>query len=141
MDFILEQQVKLNAVNSDFFQDFLKNEYNFCRFEFESCGYKQKLPGGRHSLHIPFYQTNTSQYCTLYARCREGQRGRQKLVTACPRYCEDYVFSYPDHLHMIGKYNSLFINNMSKCVICVWCHMSWEAWMEDILRRRVLSMK
>lgn len=66
-----EQQVELNAVNSAFFQNFLENEYNICRYEFESCGYKQKLPRGRHSLHIPFYQTNTSQYCVLYARCRE----------------------------------------------------------------------
>lgn len=23
-------------------------------------------------------------------------------------YCKDYIFSYPKHLKMVGKYNSLF---------------------------------
>ena len=26
----------------------------------------------------------------------------------CPTYCKDYIFSYPKHLKMVGKYNSLF---------------------------------
>ena len=30
------------------------------------------------------------------------------MPDACPQYCRDYVFSYPDHLYMVGRYNSLF---------------------------------
>ena len=97
-----------NALNSSFYREYLKNTYGITRFEQESCGYCIQLPEGKNSIHFPFYQTNTSQYCPLYARCREGSRGRQRETEVCPRYCGDYVFSYPDHLHMVGRYNSLF---------------------------------
>ena len=60
------------------------------------------------SIHIPYYQTNTSEYCTLYAICANGDRGKQNRVEHCPHYCEKYAFLYPDHLKMIGKGNSLF---------------------------------
>lgn len=97
-----------NALNSSFYRAYLKKAYGITRFEQESCGYCIQLPEGKNSIHFPFYQTNTSQYCPLYARCKEGSRGRQREIEACPRYCRDYVFSYPDHLHMVGRYNSLF---------------------------------
>lgn len=97
-----------NALNSSFYREYLKKTYGITRFEQESCGYCIQLPEGKNSIHFPFYQTNTSQYCPLYARCREGSRGRQRETEVCPRYCGDYVFSYPDHLHMVGRYNSLF---------------------------------
>lgn len=97
-----------NALNSSFYRAYLKKAYGITRFEQESCGYCIQLPEGKNSIHFPFYQTNTSQYCPLYARCKEGSRGRQREIEACPRYCRDYVFSYPDYLHMVGRYNSLF---------------------------------
>ena len=65
-----------------------------------SCWKEQSAPS--------FYQTNTSQYCTLYAKCTTGERGKQKLVKQCPGFCKDYAFLYPDHLKMVGRYNSLF---------------------------------
>lgn len=55
----------------------------------------------------PFYQTNTAGHCTLYAVCHNGSRGRQTAEDDCPQYCRKRVFLYPDHLHMIGRYNSL----------------------------------
>ena len=97
-----------NALNQEFFRKYLKETYGIARYEQESCGYQIYMPHGQNSIHIPFYQTNTSQYCPLYARCREGSRGRQYLPKACPGYCDSYVLSYPDHLHMTGRYNSLF---------------------------------
>ena len=97
-----------NNLNCGFYQNYLKNTLNIQRFEFESCGYKVTIPDGHHSLHLPFYQTNTSQYCTLYAKCMTGERGKQKLAEECPKFCKDYAFLYPDHLMMIGRYNSLF---------------------------------
>lgn len=67
-----------------------------------------KIPEGKHSLHMPFYLTNMSQYCPLYAMCTKMDRGSQRLVKNCPKYCTDYIFSYPKHLNMVGRYNCLF---------------------------------
>lgn len=97
-----------NSLNAGFYRDFLEREYGIQRFEWESCGYEQQIPPGKNSLHIPFYQTNTSQYCPLGAVCETGERGRQKLAKKCPGYCTEYALLYPEHLHMIGGYNSLF---------------------------------
>ena len=97
-----------NSLNADFYQKALEKSLGFVRYEWESCGYPQKFPEGKNSLHLPFYQTNTSQYCTLYAQYREHNRGRQYLQTECPGYCQMQAFLYPEHLHMTGSYNSLF---------------------------------
>lgn len=97
-----------NSLNADFYRKYLEKEYGIVRYEWESCGYDMALPPGKNSLHLPFYQTNTSQYCTLYAKCMTGERGKQKLAEECPKFCKDYAFLYPDHLMMIGRYNSLF---------------------------------
>lgn len=96
-----------NSLNSGIFNKFLK-ECSVERYEYENCGYKISIAKGHHSLHIPFYQTNTSQYCPLYAMCTSMDRGKQKLATNCPKYCKDYAFTYPKHLKMVGRYNSLF---------------------------------
>ncbi len=97
-----------NNLNADFYREYLEKEYGIARYEWESCGYDMAFPVGKNSLHLPFYQTNTSQYCTLHAKCTTGERGKQKLVKQCPGFCKDYAFLYPDHLKMVGRYNSLF---------------------------------
>lgn len=97
-----------NNLNAGFYRDFLKEEFGIDRFEWESCGYEQDFPEGKNSLHIPLYQTNTSQYCPLRAVCLNGERGAQKLAKSCSYYCAEHVFLYPEHLHMVGRYNSLF---------------------------------
>lgn len=97
-----------NNLNAGFYRNFLKEEFGIERFEWESCGYGQEFPEGKNGLHIPLYQTNTSQYCPLRAVCLNGKRGAQKLAKSCPHYCAEHVFLYPEHLHMVGRYNSLF---------------------------------
>ena len=103
-----------NNLNTKFYLEYLEQEFGIRCFEWESCGYAQKFPepaAGRsveHHLHLPFYQTNTSQYCTLYAGSVFGERGRQQLVTGCDRRCEWQTYLYPRHLDMVGRYNSLF---------------------------------
>ena len=86
----------------------MKYKFHIHRYEWESCGYPQEFPPGKNSIHLPFYQTNTSQYCPLYALCTTGDRGMQQLAEHCPKFCEKYALLYPEHLHMIGRYNSLF---------------------------------
>ncbi len=39
-----------------------------------------EVPEGKNSMHLPFYQTNTSQYCPLYAACTKGSRSAQMPV-------------------------------------------------------------
>lgn len=103
-----------NNLNAEFYREYLEQEFGIHRFEWESCGYEQKFPepaAGRkmeNHLHLPFYQTNTSQYCTLYAGSVYGDRSRQQLVTSCDRRCEWQAYLYPRHLNMVGHYNSLF---------------------------------
>ena len=97
-----------NNLNADFYRTFLRKKMRIKRYEWESCSYLPELPKGNHSLHLPFYQTNTSQYCPLYARCEKGSRGAQTLPENCPHWCTEYASLYPAHLHMIGRYNSLF---------------------------------
>ncbi len=103
-----------NSLNAEFYRAYLEREFGIHRFEWESCGYEQQIPdsdpgsGTENHLHLPFYQTNTSQYCTLYAGCEWGDRGRQNFVTDCDKRCEKQAYLYPKHLHMAGRYNSLF---------------------------------
>lgn len=99
---------EMNNLNADFYRNHLANEFRIQRFEWESCGYEQQFPEGKNSLHIPLYQTNTSQYCPLRAICINGERGRQNLAKECPQYCAEYALLYPEDLHMVGRYNSLF---------------------------------
>ena len=97
-----------NSLNAEFYRTYLKENFGIDRYEWESFGFPQIFPSGENSLHFPFYQTNTSQHCTLYAECVNGNRGAQEQVTDCPRYCERQAFLYPKHLQMMGRYNSLF---------------------------------
>lgn len=97
-----------NNLNADFYRKYLQSEFGIQRYEWESCGYEQEFPQGKNSLHLPYYQTNTSQYCPLYAICTTGNRGIQHLVKECSHYCSIYRLSYPKHLNITGRFNSLF---------------------------------
>lgn len=99
-----------NSVHAAFYREYLKEEFRMERYEWESCGDTDtgKFPKGKNSLHLPFYQTNTSQYCPMYAACTKGSRGEQTPVRECPKFCEKQAFLYPEHLRMVGRDNSLF---------------------------------
>ena len=96
-----------NPLNDPCFRDFLRS-MGVRRLEFERCGYDYALPGGECSLHMPWYQANTSVYCPLRALCERGDRGFQSDDGGCPHHCERVVLRYPAHLKMQGRWNSLF---------------------------------
>lgn len=96
-----------NSLNSKVYCEFL-NKQGISRYEYESCGYNIDIANGHHSMHLPYYVTNTYQFCPLYAMCTTMDRGNQKLIINCPKFCKDYAFAYPKHLKMAGIYNSLF---------------------------------
>lgn len=84
------------------------HENNIDRFEFESFNFQNEIPAGTHSLHFPFYQISTGSNCLLYANCKNHTVAKQELPVSCPHYCDEFYFSFPKHLDMIGKYNSIF---------------------------------
>lgn len=114
-----QKQMMENQLNQPLMQQFVKN-FGIQRLEYETCGYPMEMadffPG--KSLHLPMYQTNTSQYCTLYALCSHQNRGKQALIRSCIHYCQDYVCVYPEHLDLVGRYNSLF---------------AWDSWLLEHL--------
>lgn len=97
----------LNALNDGAWLAFL-GETGIVRFDYESCGLPTLLPDVPCSLHLPFYQTNTALWCPLRAICERGDRGAQSGGESCPRWCEENLLLYPEHLKMLGKWNSLF---------------------------------
>lgn len=103
-----QKQLAESAVQAEFYREYLREHFQITRISYESCGYPVKIAPGKASLHLPFYQMNTSQHCTLYAQCHNKDRGKQTAVEKCPGYCKDRVFLYPKMLHMVGRYNSLF---------------------------------
>ena len=125
-----------NSLNAEFYRTYLRDAFGIQRYEWESCGYQQEFPGGKNSIHVPFYQTNTSQYCTLYAVCKNGERGKQELPEMCPGYCRDKVFLYPKHLKMVGRYNSLFALDESAVSRLV----DTEGWKEQRIDRIVVNL-
>lgn len=105
-----------NSLNVEEYKNFI-GELGITRLEYECSGYLMKLPGEKLAeqhriqgitMHLPLYQTNTSQFCTLHALCTKQNRGHQEFIRECPKYCKDYACMYPKHLNMIGRYNSLF---------------------------------
>ena len=125
-----------NSLNAEFYRTYLRDTFGIRRYEWESCGYRQKFPEGKNSIHVPFYQTNTSQYCTLYAVCKNGERGKQELPESCPGYCREKVFLYPKHLKMAGRYNSLFALDGS----AVSGMMDMEMWKKQGIDRLVVNL-
>lgn len=117
-----------NAWNSEVLTAFAK-KYGIGRYEYESCNYQMKLPTKHHSLHFPLYQTNTAAFCILHASYSYGDRGRQQLVNHCSYPCDKFVFAYPKHLKVIGKYNSLFAYDDSL--------MQKEGWLEGYLQQGI----
>ncbi len=95
-----------NALNDELWLKYLKN-LGIKRCEFERCGYYFTIPKIPASLHLPFYQTNTGLWCPLKALCERGERGAQRSCNSCPQWCSNNAILYPNHLRLIGRWNSL----------------------------------
>lgn len=107
-----EDLLKRSNLNHEPWLEFLKS-MGICRLEYESCGTPPELPRFACSLHLPFYQTNTSLWCPLKAICENGSRGMQQSSQNCPGWCERNVQLYPEHLRMLGRWNSLLALDMN----------------------------
>lgn len=83
-------------------------KHGIVRYEYEVGSGAVTIAQGRHSIHLPWYQTNTSSYCPLKAKVETGDRGKQYPAIKCDFLCEEMVFLYPNHLKLVEKYNSLF---------------------------------
>lgn len=101
-----EELLSQNSLNDPGWLTFLR-ELGVERCEYESCGLNTDLPDLPCSLHLPFYQTNSSAWCPIAAICARGGRGDQRAMASCPRWCENNLLLYPAHLKMLGRFNSL----------------------------------
>ena len=105
-------------LQTPFYQNYLRDHFYITRVSLQNCGYQQMhstFDSGNSSdngigvtLHFPFFQMNTSGWCPLLATLKRGDRAKQIAVDSCNCPCMDYAFEYPDFLHMIGRYNSIF---------------------------------
>ena len=100
------KDMKENNLACTHYVDYLK-KYNIKRIEFDydspvSMSFVPK------SYHFPYYQTNTSQYCPLYAECNNLTRTKQEPTTNCPQYCSDFFYLFPKDLKITGRGNSIF---------------------------------
>ncbi len=86
----------------------ITDTYQISRYEFETTQFINEIPTGNHTLHFPFYQTNTASNCLIYANCKNKSALQQEYPENCPHYCSEFYFSFPKHLDVIGKNNSLF---------------------------------
>ena len=106
------KELGLGPLQTDFYRKYLKEHFGFSRVSVQSCGYEPSLKALQGSLdvtlHFPFYQMNTSQYCPLLACIRYGDRGKQEPVRQCRQECLEQSFLYPKLLSMTGRYNTLF---------------------------------
>ena len=98
--------LKKNYLNNEEFLEGLKN-MGITRFEFEDHLTDNELIDSKCSLHFPYYQINTSMFCTMYAECKKYNKFKQSLISNCPKYCDNYVYLYPKHLNIIGRGNSI----------------------------------
>jgi hypothetical protein len=99
--------LRYNNLNSKLLQEFLaKNKIT--RYEFEVHNNYNNIPNGKHSLHFPFFQISTSQYCTLNAICENFDRSKQRFVSNCRKYCDEICFIYPKSFNMVGFGNSIY---------------------------------
>ncbi len=96
-----------NSLNDGAFRAWLADR-GVARFEYEACEGPVAVAPGRHSLHLPFYQTNTASGCVLAARCEGRDPGRPRGAEPCPQWCRDRALIYPDWMNLTGRYNSLF---------------------------------
>lgn len=105
-------------LQTPFYQKYLREHFHITRVSLQSCGYQQMLSTFKCSsssdngigvtLHFPFFQMNTSGWCPLLATLKRGDRAKQTAVDSCNCSCMNYAFEYPDFLHMVGRYNSIF---------------------------------
>lgn len=96
-----------NALNDPAFQKWLRDRM-VERYEYEPCGYPVHVATGRHSLHLPFYQTNTSDDCPLASYCERTDPGRPRPDRGCFMYCQDHALLYPNSMRLVGRGNTLF---------------------------------
>ena len=96
-----------NSLNDADFAAFLKT-MRVTRFEYEACPGSIAVAPGRLSLHLPFYQTNTSHACPLASACEGRDPGLPYAEETCDRPCLTRALLYPDELGLVGRYNSLF---------------------------------
>ena len=104
-DTLLFQQ---NSLNAGFYRDFLAEEISYPQIRMGVLRISTGVSAGKKQSAFAFLSDKhfavLSIVCFVYHR-----RSRYTaLADHCPKFCEKYALLYPEHLHMAGRYNSLF---------------------------------
>lgn len=102
----LKNSHRRNYLNAALMEDVLRS-HGINRYEYEAHTLIDDLPLGNHSLHVPFYQMNTSEFCPLNAQCVNLNPYKQNIVEHCPHYCSEFYYMYSQSLPMIGVGNTI----------------------------------
>ncbi len=97
-----------NSLNAGFYRNFLEREYGIQRFEWESCGYEQQIPPGKTACIFRSIRPIHHSIVLLVQYVKLAREDDKSFAKKCPGYCAEYALLYPEHLHMMGRYNSLF---------------------------------
>jgi hypothetical protein len=100
-----------NNLSCPHYKDFLSNECLISRVEYDSTNNLFAPSSFKSSLHFPYYQTNTSQYCPLHSECTKFDRTDQGIISSCPHFCDDIFYMFPKHINSIGKGNTIYAFN------------------------------
>ena len=99
-----------NSLNADFYREYLEERMRHCQVSSgKAVGYDMALPT-RKEQPASFLFIRPIPPST--ARCMQSvpqESGESRSWQSSVReFCKDYAFLYPDHLKMVGRYNSLF---------------------------------
>lgn len=96
-----------NLFNDDLISKELHDKYGINNISYEVCGYKVRINSKGGILHLPRYQTNTSN-CVLNSLMTSGDRGVRGDLRSCPHFCKNKYIFYPTNMNLIGIGNSMF---------------------------------
>ena len=96
-----------NSLNDEAYRAFLRG-LGVTRCEYELCPGEIAIAPGAHSLHLPYYLTNTSHACPLAAAAKGIDPGLPYDEAKCEKHCLTKALLYPDGLRLTGRYNALF---------------------------------
>ena len=68
----------------------------------------REVPGRKKQYASSLLSDQYLAVLSTVCGCTKGSRGAQTPVRECSGFCEKQAFLYPEHLRMVGRYNSLF---------------------------------
>lgn len=96
-----------NCWNDKNYTDYMIKNLGISAVSYEACGDDLHLGDLSSILHLPRYQTNSSD-CVMYNLWEYGDRGARGDLSKCPHLCNNNYILYPKNTGLMGIGNSIF---------------------------------